>query len=127
MESRRSLKMKWIAKWRLMLTTLPYVAAIVFLRILSEKVFCFHGALEFSDVVVVMTGGVFLLGFMLTGTLSDYKESEKLPAELASTLEALEEMFALSVVHKPKLDGMALRRAVLLVTDALLEKLHKKI
>lgn len=32
---------------------------------------------------------VFLLGFLLNGVLTDYKESEKLPGELASTLDCL--------------------------------------
>jgi hypothetical protein len=32
---------------------------------------------------------VFLLGFLLSGVLADYKESEKIPAELATALESL--------------------------------------
>jgi hypothetical protein len=32
---------------------------------------------------------VFLLGFLLAGTLADYKESERLPGELAARTEAI--------------------------------------
>ncbi|MCX5932648.1 MAG: hypothetical protein NTW83_12705, partial [Cyanobacteria bacterium] len=32
---------------------------------------------------------VFLLGFLLNGVLMDYKEGEKIPAELAAALECL--------------------------------------
>ncbi|MCP9775472.1 hypothetical protein [Cyanobium sp. WAJ14-Wanaka] len=37
----------------------------------------------------VVASTVFLLGFLLNGVLSDFKESEKLPAEIATSLEVL--------------------------------------
>ncbi len=37
----------------------------------------------------ILTGIIFLLGFLLAGVVSDYKESEKIPNELASSLFAL--------------------------------------
>jgi hypothetical protein len=37
----------------------------------------------------IVAADVFLMGFLLSGVWSDYKESEKLPGELASSLEAL--------------------------------------
>ncbi len=48
---------------------------------------------------------VFLLGFLLNGVLADYKESEKLPAELATGLEVLSlEIKAISIQY-PDSDG----------------------
>jgi predicted membrane chloride channel (bestrophin family) len=37
----------------------------------------------------IVAADVFLMGFLLSGVWSDYKESEKLPGELAASLEAL--------------------------------------
>jgi hypothetical protein len=37
----------------------------------------------------VLGGGVFVLGLVVAGTLTDYKESERFPAELASALESV--------------------------------------
>jgi hypothetical protein len=37
----------------------------------------------------LVAGNIFLLGFLLAGTLSDYKESEKLPVELAASLDSI--------------------------------------
>jgi hypothetical protein len=68
---------------------------------------------------VVLTGGVFLTGFLLSGTMADYKESEKLPSEVATTLEALEEIFVLAATARPQLALGQLRRAVLALTDAI--------
>jgi hypothetical protein len=37
----------------------------------------------------LIAGTVFLIGFLISGVLSDYKESEKIPGEIASCLETL--------------------------------------
>jgi hypothetical protein len=37
----------------------------------------------------ILTGTVFILGFLLAGVVSDYKESEKLPNEIAGSLFAI--------------------------------------
>ena len=39
----------------------------------------------------VISGVIFVLGFLLSATISDYKESERIPAEIASTLESMYE------------------------------------
>lgn len=44
---------------------------------------------------------VFLLGFLLSGVLADYKESEKIPGELATALESLTlEIRAIPAYHR---------------------------
>lgn len=37
----------------------------------------------------LIAGTIFLIGFLITGVLSDYKESEKLPSEIAASLQNL--------------------------------------
>jgi hypothetical protein len=115
-----------LLKWKLMLTTLPFVVAVTGLKIFLEFGLTFAGVVEFSDVGVVLTGAVFLTGFLLAGTMADYKESEKLPGEVATTLEAIEDMFALAAMQKPAVDGTVLRRHVLTLTDAIKAWLLKK-
>jgi hypothetical protein len=110
-----------------MLGTLPYVAAVTLMKFLLEYVFHFDGIVEFSEVGIVLTGGVFLTGFMLAGTMSDYKESEKLPGELACTLETLEEVLAQATIAKPAIAVAPLRRAVLDTTQKLGKWLRKSV
>jgi hypothetical protein len=114
-------------KWRLMLTTLPYVAAVVALKLVLDLVLNFHGILDFTEVSMVLTGGVFLIGFMLAGTMADYKESERLPGEIACVLETIEETIAQASVSKPALSGVALRRAVVTMADRIVDWLYKRI
>lgn len=39
----------------------------------------------------VISGVVFVIGFLLSATIADYKESERIPAEISSTLESMSE------------------------------------
>ncbi len=113
-------------KWKLMLTTLPFVLAVTAVKALLEFGFSWSGAVEFSEVGVVLTAGVFLTGFLLTGTISDYKEAEKLPAELATTLELLEEILVLACVTRPHLGLSPLRGSLLKLTDDIRSWLWKQ-
>ncbi|MBL8363279.1 MAG: hypothetical protein JNN18_22525 [Rubrivivax sp.] len=58
-------------KWRLMLMTLPVVAAVLLVRLLLERAFGVTGWVDFSDVTAVLTAAAFLVRFMLAGTMSD--------------------------------------------------------
>ena len=108
-----------MVKWRLMLTTLPYVGALLAAKLFLQYVVGFEGLVDFADVGIVLTAGVFLLGFLLAGTMADYKEAEKIPAEIATTLEAIEEIFVLAAINRPGLDADRLRRNVLDLTDGI--------
>src|SRR6478672_7300460 len=87
-------------KWKLMISTLPYVVVVLAIKMGAERILGFNGVLEFRDIALVLTGGVFLIGFMLSGTLTDYKEAEKIPAELACTMETIEEAFIQAGIGK---------------------------
>ena len=75
-------------KWKLMVSTLPVVLALLGLKLFLERVLGFEGLIDFSDVGIILTSGVFLIGFLLAGTMADYKEAEKLPADLAGLRRA---------------------------------------
>ncbi|MEW6434487.1 MAG: hypothetical protein AB1730_23545 [Myxococcota bacterium] len=113
-------------KWKLMLTTLPFVAVVTVAKLVLDQGLGFAGVVEFSDVGIVLTGGVFLLGFILGGTMSDYKEAEKIPGEVATTLETIEEIFVLASTGRPALKLPELRRQVLGLLDDIKDWLLKK-
>lgn len=81
--------MRWIPeRWRLAYKVLPFaigaVAAEVVVRALGVDTITVNPL--FTGLVAA---NVFLLGFLLAGTLADYKEAERLPGELATSLEAI--------------------------------------
>ena len=65
-------------KWYLALKILPFVGLIIILKFIAHQFNWEFISLNplFSGVV---TANIFLLGFLLAGVLTDYKESEKLP------------------------------------------------
>lgn len=74
-------------KWRLTLHVIPVVALIVLAKYLADV----FGLEIFSLSPLfgaVISASVFLIGFLITGVISDYKESEKLPGEIACLLES---------------------------------------
>ncbi len=73
---------------RLLLSALPWALAIVALKFAADKT----GAewLELSPLLAGAIGAeVFILGFLLNGTAGDFKEGERLPGEIASSLETM--------------------------------------
>ncbi len=106
-------------KWKLMLTTLPFVVVVTAIKAVLEFVFHYKGVVEFGDVGIVLTAGVFLSGFVLAGTMADYKEAEKLPSEIAITLETIEEIFVLACTGRPALAIGEFKRETLKVADTI--------
>lgn len=78
-------------KWKPMLNSASIAAGVVIVKLFLSEILGFAGWIELSDVVLIISAGIFLIGFMLSGTLADYKESERIPGEIASTLESIEE------------------------------------
>src|SRR3954466_16126163 len=85
---RRVLPLRVVAMPKLMLRALPWVAGAVALKAIFEI-----ADLHPLDLNPLLSGlvaaNVFLLGFLLAGTLSDYKEAEKLPGDIAASLETI--------------------------------------
>jgi hypothetical protein len=75
-------------KWQILIYLIPVLAGIGVLK------FVFH---EFGFEIIslnalftsIVAATTFLLGFLIAGVFSDYKESEKIPGDLASSLEAI--------------------------------------
>lgn len=75
------------SKYHLILTVLP----VVILACLVKVIFHFSNLeiipKEFSSFFPsILTGIIFILGFILAGVVTDYKESEKIPNEIATSL-----------------------------------------
>lgn len=77
--------------WRrrvLLVQTVPPVIAIVAAKLAFEQL-----GWEFITVsplhTSVVAGAIFIVGLMLAGTMSDYKESERLPTETAAAMESI--------------------------------------
>jgi hypothetical protein len=76
------------SRWRLALKTIPFVALIVLLKFATHY-FGYEFLTLNSLFTAIISANIFLIGFLISGVLVDYKESEKLPGDLAASLEAM--------------------------------------
>lgn len=90
-------------KWHILFKVLPFLAVILVLKVVFHKFGLEFIALSalFTTIIAATT---FLIGFLITGVISDYKESEKLPGELATSLEVIyDEAYIINRNKKSKL------------------------
>jgi hypothetical protein len=67
---------------------MPVMILVALLKFLSHK-FGFE-IMELNALFTSLVAGtIFLIGFLITGVISDYKESEKIPSELTVSLKSL--------------------------------------
>lgn len=73
---------------RLLIIALPWALAIVVIKLLAGQ-----AGMEIFEVSPLLAGvigaEVFIVGFLLSGTAGDFKEAERLPGEIASSLETI--------------------------------------
>ena len=92
-----------------------------------------HDLIELSDITIVFTGAFFVFGLLLAATMSDFKESEKIPGEIASNLEAIKDWIYLafraprtgsSDLCKEDLNRSHLRQELLLITEGIISWIY---
>lgn len=75
-------------KWHIFLKLIPLLIGIFILKLIIHNV-----GFEIISMNALFTSLIgattFLIGFLITGVISDYKESEKIPGEMAASLEVI--------------------------------------
>lgn len=91
-----------LKKYKLAITVFFIAIALVAIKIALIH-YKFNELNIGSLMTAFITGTIFLIGFLLAGTLSDFKESEKLPSDLSISLKALYDDFKLASGGKKEL------------------------
>lgn len=80
--------MRTRADFRIVIKAVPPVAVVVLAKLAVDRLG--WDTVELNALYSgLVAGNVFLIGFLLAGTLADYKESEKLPGELAGRVKTI--------------------------------------
>jgi hypothetical protein len=75
-------------KWSIAFKVLPLVVIVVAFKFVAHN-YDFE-VMELNALFTSLVAGtIFLIGFLISGVLSDFKESEKLPTELAASIKTL--------------------------------------
>lgn len=95
---------------------------LIVLGILAAKLLISAFSLEFISIsplfTSVLAGGVFVLGLIVAGTLADYKEAERVPAEMTAALTNIHDDCAAFKQAFPDLDLERLERALVGIVTA---------
>lgn len=88
------------SRWKLTFKTVPLIVGIV-----ATKFVVHYLGYEFltlnSLFTAVISANIFLIGFLISGTLVDHKESEKIPGDLAASIETMTDE-GLIIYHNKK-------------------------
>ena len=96
------LKKKTLQKWNIVFKIFPLVFLVGLLKFGSH-----YFSLEYMELNALFTslvaGTIFLIGFLISGVLTDYKESEKIPSELSASLRTLlDDSITISKIKQPE-------------------------
>jgi len=112
------------SKWRLAIKVLPFVAAIIIFKFVTHYL-----GWEFLSLnalfTAIISANIFLIGFLISGVLVDYKESEKLPGDLAASLETMADECDILIQNR-KEGGQKLLNHIAGFTGFLLDWFYKK-
>jgi hypothetical protein len=122
--NRRNVHMDWINRYRgLKKLKMFFVVAGLVAAISSVKIFVHWMQFEFVTISTFLTsaigGAIFIIGFLLSGILSDYKESERLPADIRVALEAIHDDAVCFSEKSPGFRAAPLRTILLHILAAL--------
>lgn len=114
-----------------LLTTLrlPFQALAIAVVVICLRIIADAAGLERIQinalVGAIITANVFILGFLLGGVMSDYKESEKMPGDLAVSLGTIGDEFDLLWRHKQAQAAHDGLESVLSITRSMLGWFYK--
>jgi len=78
-----------IQRWRLVIFTFPVLLIFIGLRWTEWNGKAFAAPLDYTLVAPATTSVIFVCATMLSNVVSDYKEAEKIPAEISGYLQTL--------------------------------------
>ncbi len=105
--------------------TFPIVGAALLIKMLVHVLG--YEFLSLSPLIgAIISANVFIIGFLISGVLGDYKESERLPGELACSLEALVDEGSIIYASKGSAEAAAFLDSLRAFVASLLDWFHKK-
>ncbi len=113
------------SKWKLAFKTLPFVVLVLLVKLVvhhyGQEVLSLTGLFT-----AIISANIFLIGFLISGTLVDYKESEKIPSDLASSLLTMADEGL--ILHASKKEAIAkpYLKKLLSLNHALVEWFYKR-
>jgi hypothetical protein len=113
-------------RWSLLLKTIPFILVILLVKYLIYLLG--YEFLQFSALfTAIISANIFLISFLISGVLSDYKESEKIPSDMASAIITLaDEGMILKQKEEQNLKANEYLKHITNINQAYLDWFHQK-
>ncbi|NBO36376.1 hypothetical protein EBU91_02405 [bacterium] len=112
-------------KWKLAFNTLPLIVLVIVVKLIIH-----YFNIEFLSLNALFTAlisaNIFLIGFLISGTLSDYKESEKLPGDIANAIQSMGDEAFIILKNKDSKEAKEYIHFLMKLSDELVNWFHKK-
>ena len=116
---------KFYHKHLLVFKVIPFVLLVLSIKLAMH--FLNWEYFEMSPLIpAIISADVFLLGFLLNGVLSDYKESEKYPSELMASIDAMADEALIIYANKKDQSAKDFVKYLLGFSISLREWFHKR-
>jgi hypothetical protein len=115
----------FLGKWKLTLRVLPVVVVVLILKYVMHAFQCEYITMS-PLLTAIISANIFLIGFLITGVLADYKESEKLPGELASSIETMADEGEIIFLNRHDDRALAYLNDLNLLLESLLRWFNKE-
>jgi len=113
------------SKWRLALNTLPFIVFIILAKYIAH-----YYEIEFLSLnalfTAIISANIFLIGFLISGTLSDFKESERLPGEIAGNIQSLFDEIYITIKNKNSPEAKEFAKDLLELNEDIISWFYKK-
>jgi len=112
-------------KWKLAFNTIPLIVLVIVVKLIIH-----YFNIEFLSLNALFTAlisaNIFLIGFLISGTLSDYKESEKLPGDIANAIQSMGDEAFIILKNKNSKEAKEYIHFLMKLSDELVNWFHKK-
>lgn len=112
-------------RWQLAIRTIPLVMVIIALKSVTHY-YGYEILTPTSLFTAIISANIFLISFLLSGVLSDYKESEKIPGDLATSLENLADEGFIIYNNKKTIESKEYLEHILNVHKHILDWFYEK-
>lgn len=113
------------SRWKLTIKTLPYVIIIILVKF-GVHYFGYEFLTLNSLFTAIISANIFLIGFLISGVLVDYKESEKLPGDLSSSLETMADEGLIIYKNKKSIESKKYLKKIFEFNQSLVKWFYKK-
>lgn len=113
------------SRWHLALKTIPFVLLVMAVKY-AAHIYGYEVLPLSSLFTAVISATIFLISILVSGTLVDYKESEKLPGDLAASIEAMADEGLIILKNKKSTEAKAYLQKIIQFNKALIDWFHHR-